>query len=87
MLRNTHNRRDASSGDKTILEVKYSPTGISGGGGEVFIEEASRNRIRKRDIMLGTWNVRSLYRAGSLWEGVVGTGWSWLRIGTGGWRL
>ena len=21
------------------------------------------------------------------WEGVVGTGWSWLRIGTGGWRL
>ena len=23
----------------------------------------------------------------SLWEGVVGTGWSWLRIGTGGGRL
>ena len=22
-----------------------------------------------------------------LWEGVVGTGWSWLRIGTGGGRL
>ena len=21
------------------------------------------------------------------WEGVVGTGWSWLRIGTGGWHL
>ena len=21
------------------------------------------------------------------WEGVVGSGWSWLRIGTGGWRL
>ena len=21
------------------------------------------------------------------WEGVVGTGWSWPRIGTGGWRL
>ena len=32
--------------------------------GEVFLDGASRNR--KRDIMLGTWNVRSLYRAGSL---------------------
>jgi hypothetical protein len=30
----------------------------------VFPEEVSRNR--KRDIVLGTWNVRSLYRAGSL---------------------
>ena len=34
--------------------------------GGVFLEEASCNRKRKRDIMLGTWNVRSLYRAGSL---------------------
>ena len=32
----------------------------------VFLEEASCNRQRKRDIILGTWNVRSLYRAGSL---------------------
>ena len=32
----------------------------------MFLEEAPRNRKRKRDIMLGTWNVRSLYRAGSL---------------------
>ena len=32
----------------------------------MFLEEASRNRTRKRDIILGTWNVRSLYRAGSL---------------------
>ena len=30
----------------------------------MFLEEVSRNR--KRDIVLGTWNVRSLYRAGSL---------------------
>ena len=29
----------------------------------MFLEEVSRNR--KRDIVLGTWNVRSLYRAGS----------------------
>ena len=32
--------------------------------GGVFLEEVSRSR--KRDILLGTWNVRSLYRAGSL---------------------
>ena len=30
----------------------------------MFLEEVSRSR--KRDILLGTWNVRSLYRAGSL---------------------
>ena len=30
----------------------------------MFLEEVSRNR--KRDVVLGTWNVRSLYRAGSL---------------------
>ena len=35
-------------------------------GGGVFLEEASCNRKRKRDILLGTWNVRSLYRADSL---------------------
>ena len=34
--------------------------------GAVFLEEAPRSRQRKRDIVLGTWNVRSLYRAGSL---------------------
>ena len=32
----------------------------------MFLEETSRNRQRKRDILLGTWNFRSLYRAGSL---------------------
>ena len=30
----------------------------------MFLEEESRSR--KRDIILGTWNLRSLYRAGSL---------------------
>jgi len=30
----------------------------------VFPEEVSRSR--KRDFLLGAWNVRSLYRAGSL---------------------
>ena len=32
----------------------------------MILEEAPRGRQRKRDIVLGTWNVRSLYRAGSL---------------------
>src|SRR5215469_2201127 len=32
--------------------------------GGVFLDEVSRSR--KRDIFLGTWNVRTLYRAGSL---------------------
>ena len=100
------------------LETKKSggkllPHSVLRGG--VFLDEVSRNR--KRDIVLGKWNVRSLYREvctgfwlGNLrerdhwedpdvdgriilrwifrkWEGVVGTGWSWLRIGTGAGRL
>ena len=32
----------------------------------MFLEEVSRIRQQKRDIVLDTWNVRSLYRAGSL---------------------
>jgi hypothetical protein len=42
------------------LETKQS------GDKLVFLEKVSRSRKRKRDILLGTWNVRSLYRAGSL---------------------
>ena len=34
--------------------------------GGVFLEEIPRSRQRKREIVLGTWNIRSLYRAGSL---------------------
>ena len=30
------------------------------------LEEVSCHRKGKRDALLGTWNVRSLYRAGSL---------------------
>jgi hypothetical protein len=36
--------------------------------GGVFLEEVSRSRKRNRDILLGTWNVRSLYREGHLWQ-------------------
>ena len=32
----------------------------------MFLEEAPSSRQRKKDIVLGTWNVRSLYRVGSL---------------------
>jgi len=32
----------------------------------VFLEEVPRSRKRKRDIVLGTWKVRSMYRAASL---------------------
>jgi hypothetical protein len=35
---------------------------------EVILEGVSRNRKRYREILLGTWNIRSLYRAGSLME-------------------
>ena len=34
--------------------------------GRVFLEEVSRSCKRNRDILLGTWNVRSMYRVGSL---------------------
>jgi hypothetical protein len=47
--------------------VNYSPTRISWGVGGLFLEEVSRNE-RKRDLRLRAWNVRSLYRAGSLTE-------------------
>jgi hypothetical protein len=34
--------------------------------GGVFLEEVSPSLKRNRDILVGTWNVRSLYTAGSL---------------------
>ena len=37
---------------------------LQGGEGGVFLEEASRRL--EREMKLGTWNVRSLYGAGSL---------------------
>ena len=41
-------------------------TDLRGRGWGRLPEEASRVRQRKRDIRVGTWNVRSLYRAGSI---------------------
>jgi len=57
-----------SQGEMLPLETKQSggkllPHSDLWGGG-VFLEEVSCSR--KRDILLGMWNVRSLYRVGSL---------------------
>jgi hypothetical protein len=51
------------------LETKQSrgkllPNSDLRGEGGVFLEEVSRSRKRNRDILLGTWNVRSLYKLG-----------------------
>jgi hypothetical protein len=79
---------------KHICEMLPLETKQSGGKllphsdlrGRLFLEEASRSkqaRQQKRDLGLGTCNVRSLYRAGSLkvavfgkWNVGVWTGWS-----------
>ena len=45
-------------------------------GERVFLDEVSQSRQR---IIL-RWKFRK-------WEGLVGTGWSWFRIGTGGGHL
>jgi hypothetical protein len=52
------------------LETKQSggkilPYSVLRQGG-LFLEETSRAKKGKRDVSLGTWNIRSLYRAGSL---------------------
>jgi hypothetical protein len=56
----------------------------------VFPEEVCRSfQKRKRDILLGTWNVRSLYRAGSLDVQEVGGGrgdWMEFAQDRDGWR-
>ena len=38
------------------------------------------SRKRNRDILLGTWNVRSLYRAGSLMQEVGGGRGDWMEL-------
>jgi len=60
MFRNTH-RWDDSSGDKTIGGKLLPHSDLRVG---VFLRESSCNI--QRGMKIGTWNVRSLYRAGSL---------------------
>ena len=56
----------------------------------MFLEEASRSRQarqQKRDLGLGTWNVRSLYRAdGSSGSGMWGCGLDGDSSGRDRWR-
>ena len=52
-----------------LLETKQSGGKLlphSNLRGGVFLEKVSRSRKRNGDILFGTWNVRSLYRAGSI---------------------
>ena len=60
MLRNTC-RHDASSGIKQSGGKPLPHSDLRGG---VFLGETSR--IIQSEMKRGTWNVRSLYRAGSL---------------------
>ena len=64
MLRITHKLR-CFLWRQNNPEVNYFPLGLISGGG-VFLEKVLRSCKRNRDILLGTCNVRSLYRAGSL---------------------
>jgi hypothetical protein len=45
-------------------------------GEGVFLEEVSRSRKRNRDILLGNWNVRSLYEVEG-WRGGRG---DWMEL-------
>jgi len=60
MLRNTH-MRDDSSGDKKSGGKLLPHSDLWGG---VFLWETSRSI--QREMKIGSWNVRSLYRAGSI---------------------
>jgi hypothetical protein len=59
-----------SQGEMLPLETKHSGGKLNHhsdlGGGGIFLGKISCSRQRKRKILLGTWNNRSLYRAGSL---------------------
>jgi exonuclease III len=64
MLRNTYMYEMLPLETKFKSEGKLLPHSDLRGG--VPLREVSRYRKRKRDIRFGTWNVRSLYRAGSI---------------------
>lgn len=63
MLRNIHEYEMLPLGTKQSGGKLLPHSDLRGG---VFPGEASHCRKRKGGILLGTWNVRSLYRAGSL---------------------
>ena len=51
---------------------------------KVLVGKAERKRPMGRPRLRWGIILRWILRK---WEGVVGTGWSWIRIGTGGGRL
>jgi hypothetical protein len=76
-------------GEMLPLETKQSGGKLlphSDLGRGLFLEEVSRFRKQKRDILLGTWNVRSLWIF-KKWDVGVRTGLGWRRIGIRGGRL
>jgi len=54
--------------------------GAQGSGGETLGKETTGEIQTQMGGIILRWIFRK-------WEGVVGTGWSWLRIGTGGGHL
>ena len=61
-----------------VFGGKLLPHSDLPGGGGVFPGEASRSR--QRGMKIGTLNIRSLYRAGSLLQ-EVGCGYIWTGLG------
>jgi hypothetical protein len=58
-------------------------TGEGRGVHRVLVGKPKGDHWRDRDVD-GRIILKRIFRK---WEGVVGTGWSWLRIGTGGRHL
>jgi hypothetical protein len=74
---------DLPHGELSGLHETTPPFGSPGGGG-VFPEGVSRNfQNQKRDILLCTWHVKGLYRAGSRMidvQVVGGGGGDWMEL-------
>ena len=69
----------------TVSTNSYNPVKHEKNSGEVTINKYWRERYHWGDPDVdGRIILRRIFRK---WEGFVGTGWSWLRIGTGGGHL
>ena len=61
-----------------------APMGEGGGVHRILVGKPEGKRPLGRPRHRWEDNIKMYFRK---WEGVVGTGWSWLRIGTGGGHL